>query len=342
MDVIKRIPASYKRKLEKVERFISIHRPRSLEPNLPSTITIDPASTCNLKCPLCPTGLGKLNSGTIFMPFDRFKLIVDRIPSLEHICLFNWGEPFLNPSIFKMIKHANKRKARVTIHSNFSLKKGDDFHRRILESELDNLVVSLDGASQDSYSKYRIGGDLDLVLSNIDTLRKMRDSLGLRDPRIIWKFLVNRFNEREIDEARKMARDLGIEFETAFFGLSDDLPGFDLGDGFEKRKAFWLPANKRLRHPYYRGEYTVPLFNSICTQLFETVTVGPDGKVFPCCWVTDSRHAFGDLTKESLEDIWTNSKYVSSRNLFLKEESSGPKENTVCASCTNFRKLKKY
>ncbi len=339
--LLKKMPASYRRRLQSISRWVSIHRPKSLTPPYPSAITIDPVNACNLRCPLCPTGLGQLNQRPIFMSFDTFKIVLDKIPSLQHICLFNWGEPFLNPSIFEMIRYAKEKNIRVMIHSNFSIKKNDDFFLRILESGLDTLVISLDGASQESYSKYRIGGDFNLVLSNIRTLVNLKGKRRLQNPNIIWKFIVNRFNETELADAEKIAESLGIEFETSCLGLSDDLPGFELKDTIEQRKKYWLPAGKQHQHLYYRDEYKTPLNSTPCSQLFETMVISPDGKVLPCCWATDSGQAFGDITKESFEEIWHNSKYLYSRSLFSKEAYSGTREKTLCLFCNNYVKIRK-
>lgn len=340
--ILNKISLSHRKRLEKVAGFFSAHQRRSLKPPFPSTIAIDPVDACNLKCPLCPNGLRILNDQPKVMSLETFKLVVKKIPGIEHICLFNWGEPFLNPSAFKMIRYAHGKNIRVTIHSNFSLKKDNDFFINIIESGLDTLVISLDGASQQSYSKYRIGGDFDLVLANIKKLAKMKNELGNKSPLIVWKFIVNRFNEDEIDIAKNMAKRLGIEFETSYLGLSDDLPGVNLTDTIEERKQYWLPKNKKYQQSYYRNEYRKPLMKSHCAQLFETVIINPDGKVLPCCWVTDGKHTFGDLRKESFEDIWYNAKYIYSRSLFLKEKYSGSKKKTVCLLCENFEKLKKY
>jgi radical SAM protein with 4Fe4S-binding SPASM domain len=73
-------------------------------------------------------------------------------------------------------------------------------------------------------------------------------------------------------------------------------------------------------------------------QLFNTFVVNPDGKIFPCCLVTDKSNTFGDLLTESIEDIWNNDKYEYSRSLFRKQNNSGQKIETICFKCNNFRK----
>ena len=180
-----------------------------------------------------------------------------------------------------------------------------------------------------------------MVLANLKRLTDLKQKCRRKKPLVIWQFIVNKFNEHEINSAKKLARSLGVVFQTSLMGLSDDLPGFQFNHSIEERKEHWLPKIKKYRRCSYRGEYTLPLTNSICTQLFATVVVNPDGKVFPCCWITDEKQAFGDLTQQSFKDIWYNEKYLSARGLFINHNHSVPAEKTICTVCNNFRKVEK-
>lgn len=172
-------------------------------PPFPTTIAIDPTNICNLKCPLCPTGLKKMNYKQRVLSIVDFKLLLDKIPSLKHTYLYNWGESFLNPNIFKMIAYIKRNNTTVQIDTNFSFKKKEDFFVNIVESGLDILRISLDGASQESYSKYKIGGNFDTIISNIKKLVSIKNKLHAEKPVVIWKFIVTRFNENEIEKAKK-------------------------------------------------------------------------------------------------------------------------------------------
>jgi len=274
------------------------------------------------------------------MPLSTFQVVVDKIPGLKNLWLFNWGEPFLNPALFDMIDYAGRKSIRVTVHTNFSFHRDDSFFADVVASGLDRLTLSLDGASQASYSKYRVRGDFDLVIANVHRLIRARALAGSDTPVITWKFVVNRHNEHEIAQARAMAADLGIEFQASPIGLSDDLPDADLPDSIEQRKADWLPTDLDFVLDRYVGEYRTPLHAGPCTQLTTTLVVGPDGKVFPCCWVTDPANAFGDLLTESIEEIWANSTYRYSRSLFARTRYRGPRTPTVCLKCMNFTRVR--
>ena len=306
----------------------------------PTGVIIDPINICNLKCPLCPTGAKKSNYKPTVMSFETFKTVIDKIHSLKSIALFNWGEPFLNKDIFKMIEYAKKKHISVTIHTNFSFKKDDKFFEDIVNSDLDLLTLSIDGTNPETYSKYRVGGDYNLVISNIKKLVETKKRLNKDKPDIMWKMVVNKFNEKEIEKARQISKGLGIKFATAAMNLADVYPNVDFGD-INKNKDYWLPKNEKYLRHYYRMGYKFPLNDSICTRPFTTIIINPDGKVAPCCWTVNEEDIVGDLTKESFKEIWNNDKYRFTRSLFSKKRYNGPKTGSVCERCHNYRKFDK-
>ncbi len=316
--------------------FYLIKRLFTKKDELPSSYFIDPSSMCNLNCPLCPTGL-KLTKCRKIMSFSLYKKIIDQIPRKKYIGLYNWGEPFLNPNIFEMIKYAKKFSHFVEIHSNFNLQVRSNFYKKLIESNLDKLVLSIDGTSQKIYSKYRKGGNYNLVLKNLTTLSKVRESYRITEPEIVWKFMVNKYNESQIETARHKALELNINFITSTIGLSDDLPDRTLPTTITQRKKYWLPKNKKYIRSQYIGKYHLPLHAEKCKFLFDSIFIDPQGKVFPCCELSDQNYAFGDLSKASLIDIWNNDIYQYSRSLFDQKKSH--EIQTICADCHNYKKI---
>ncbi len=91
-------------------------------PYLPFSLGIDPGNICNLKCPLCPTGLGEAGAKRSFMEFEFFKLVFDQLKnSLSEINMFNWGEPLLNKDLTKMIRYAKGRSESIRIITSTNL-----------------------------------------------------------------------------------------------------------------------------------------------------------------------------------------------------------------------------
>lgn len=301
-------------------------------------VIIDPINMCNLKCPLCPTGSDKLNYPRGRISIEQFKLIIERMPSLKSISLYNWGEPFLNSEIFEIIKYAENKKIATMIHSNFSLKKDDGFFKKIIDSGLNQLIISLDGASQESYEKYRKGGNFELVINNLRKLQTSKKSLSKLKPNITWKYIVNKYNEHEIEIAKKMAKELEINFETVKMGLGDDLPDVNFDESFEKSKESWLPKDAKYIDERYLGKHSFPLYDSPCNYLFSSLVINHDGDVFPCCFVSDKRYSFGNIFNESFSNIWNNKTYLYSRKLFYFTFARSDKIESICSDCYNFKK----
>jgi MoaA/NifB/PqqE/SkfB family radical SAM enzyme len=302
----------------------------------PRTVCIEPVSNmCQLQCPLCPTGAGKLSQDCVVMRLETFKTILGKMPFVRTIELYKAGEPFLNPDIFSMIKFSGNLGIKVTVSSHFSFAKSDIFFESIVTSGLGKLVVSLDGASQETYSRYRIGGNHELVLSNMRKLVQTRERLRSQKPEIVWQFLVNRFNEHEIPLARKMAEDLKVSLDIRPFGLSDDIPDVEMDETIQQRKDYWLPTDASYVSDYYKGEYSFPLNQGPCAQLFTRLVVTASGKILPCCEVWDDSSIFGDLLTDSFDDIWYGRKYLDARSLFLKSGIK-PQFQSVCFRCQNY------
>lgn len=239
-----------------------------------------------------------------------------------------------------MIEYAERKNIFVSVHSNLSLKLNDEALRKIINSGLDELIVSVDGASQETYSQYRIGGDFELVISNIMKLVEMKKQLKSEKPDITWKLIVNKYNENEIEKAEDMADRLGVSFHLGQIGLGDDLPDFDFDDAVDARKEKWLPLNSKYVREIYRGKYSLPLYENICGHLFCSPVVNPDGKVTPCCYATDEQNVFGDLLTESFDNIWNNHMYRSSRNLFVPFLKKISKVETICMRCNNYMNIR--
>lgn len=332
--VWQRIPIKFQNKISEYLK----HRfnPNTLKPALPKAAVIDPINICNLDCPLCASKNQNYEKGK--MTFGTFQKILDKIPSLKVIVLFNWGEPLLHHEIFHIIKEAASRNIYTITHTNFSLKQNDIFFENLVNSGLHQLVISADGASQETYEKYRVKGRFDWVINNIKLIVKAKKKLKKRDPKIVWKFIVNKYNEHEIDFAKKLAKELQIEIIFDKMGLADDIPDLMFPGTLSERKEEWLPKNQNFVLDYYKNGGKFPLNDKPCNQLFTSTVINPDGKVTPCCWVTNKENVWGDLTKESFEQIWFNEKYQYSRSLFNNLNYNGKIDHTICTKCEIFKR----
>lgn len=290
----------------------------------PPFAIIDPANICNLRCPFCPTGTGTLKMPRRIMELNEFKIILDKLVSVRQLTLHNWGEPLLNPALPDMIRYAKQKGQTVSFDTNLAMPVKKEQMEALISSGLDEITVSLDGASQCTYEKYRRGGQFERVLGNLKLLMEVKNSLGQATPVVTWKFIVNRFNEPEIETARQMAREIGVLFNLSPMGIPAELQ-----PTWAPQAAYRIIKKKGISHP-----------RSICIWMFRFIVVSSDGSVLPCCVVQDSQYSCGNLLTQDFDDIWNGPQYRRSRSLMVpvlfRPRSTAP---NPCVACCEYSTL---
>ncbi len=241
---------------------------------MPNSVCIEASTRCNLRCPACPTGQKKKGLSKGFLRFSDFRNFIDKNPFIEKIQLSNFGEPFLNPEIFRIISYAAGKGIKVCADSTlncFSKK----MVARLVTSGMQELTVSIDGASQKTYSKYRVGGDFNKVISVVREIRRYER------PKLRWQFVVFEHNKHELQQARQMAQELGMEFMV---------------------KQDWRNHNK-----------------DNCCQLWHMPVINYNGKMLGCCELHDESYSFGNVFKEGFWAVYSSKKMQAARKLVLKK-----------------------
>ena len=181
----------------------------------PYGLVVDPINNCNLACPGCVHSprvreleLFSWNSGMLSP--ERYTALLSRYgPYAIQITLCNYGEPLMNPCTPAFIKQAKRYLATTTLSTNMTAKKFDA--EAYVLSGLDFMTLSIDGATQGIYEKYRRKGDIEQIFRNIRSLVEARRRLGRGTPVISWQFLAFEHNAHEIEAATAMARELGVD-----------------------------------------------------------------------------------------------------------------------------------
>jgi len=290
---------------------------------MPVTYFIDPINVCNLRCPLCPTGRGVLARPPGRMALDDLRQVVDEIaPYAYRIELYNWGEPLLHPDIYEMIQYVSQSGISVGLSSNLN-RLDAKMARRLVESGLSQLVVSIDGATQESYATYRRRGQLDRVLSNLQLLLETRNELESRTPFIVWRMLVGKHNEHEVEAVRKTAYQMGVDaFATSVLFIDTADP---------EQIEEWLPTDPA--YSPYDYEDRTPSNQWDCHDLWESMVINWDGGVAPCCWLHDPQFDFANLSEQSVRQIWNGPVYLSARRVIGKRKGKPDDVATICHRC---------
>ena len=295
---------------------------------------VDPINVCNLRCPLCPTGSGNLKRPQKLMDWETFTRAIDAIaPYAFQVRLYNWGEPTLHPHIYDMIRYVRGKNIGVVMSSNLVRLTEHDV-QQLVESGLEYLTVSIDGATQDVYSQYRVRGDLEAVLKNLRAILAYRRSVGRTTPFVEWQFIVMKHNEHQIDQARQLAKEIGVDV-TRFIPVG--LPFDAKRQEREEMAERWMASN-----PRYRALELQPgqkyILDERCFYLYRSMTINPEGAVAPCCIISNEKYDFGDIRQDTLDVLWNNERYRSARNLYTQRRDPTAKIGTVCHKCPIYRK----
>lgn len=298
----------------------------------PFRVNIDPTDICNLQCPLCPVGQNKPGRDKGLMHFEDYKKIIDEIsPYVIAVDFFNWGEPFLNDRVFDMIQYANGKGLVTRISSNMN-RFNPDMAKKLVASKLDYLIMSIDGASQESYVQYRVGGNFDKVVGHIKSIVAERKTQGIHKPILEWQFLIMKQNEHEIEKTKQMAKELEVD-RVAFRPVRCDM-GDEIFISDEKkveRTWKWLPKNMDLsRYDYVKKARKKVI--KYCHFPWTRAVINWNGSLSPCCAIYNQRHDFGNVFQDGFRTVWNNKNYQASRRV-IKERAEGKPESVVCYPC---------
>jgi radical SAM protein with 4Fe4S-binding SPASM domain len=286
---------------------------------MPLSIGAELTNNCNLHCPECSSGSNLMTRKRGFMEPGLFgKVITELGPYLFSINLYFQGEPMMHPLFFSFVENSRKLNSIVSTNGHFLSVENSE---KIVKSGLSKLIVSLDGMDQDTYSSYRINGNIATVLDGLKNVveAKSRYNSPLN---IEIQFIVNSFNESQIPEIRKLARKFKASLRLKSMQINEK------GD-----VGLWIPVTERfrrykLKEGIYVNKNTLP--NS-CARLWLNPVITWDGKVLPCCFDKNAEYVMGDFNKNTFREIWNGPKY----RIFKKSILSGRHMIEMCRNCTS-------
>jgi len=289
----------------------------------PMTVSIEPTTACNLRCPECPSGLRSFTRETGNLKKDFFTKTIDEIyKDLIYLIFYFQGEPYINPDFLDMVSYANK-KGIYTITSTNGHFLNDANAKKTIESGLDRMIISVDGTTQEVYENYRKEGKLENVLAGARNVVKWKKKMKSSTPHIIFQFLVVKPNEHQIPDIYRLAEEIGVdEVKLKTAQVYDYEHGNDLIPTIEKYSRYHKKAD---------GTYGVKneLLNH-CWKLWHACVISWNGLVLPCCFDKDADHRLGDLNHNTFQDIWYGKEY----DQFRKSLLIGRDQIEICKNCT--------
>ncbi|PWT94991.1 MAG: radical SAM protein [Bacteroidetes bacterium] len=295
----------------------------------PVSVSFEPTTSCNLRCPECPSGLRSFTRDTGMLKKDFFRQTIDDLhKELLYLVFYFQGEPYLNPDFLEMVRYASSKKIYTATSTNAHYL-DDQKAKKTVESGLDRLIISIDGTTQDVYQQYRIGGNLERVLEGAKNIVKWKKQLKSKTPFVIFQFLVVKPNEHQIEDVKKIAKEIGVDdvwLKTAqVYDYQNDpnnlIPSIGKFSRYKKDSS---------------GNYQVKnKLDNHCWKLWHANVITWDGLVVPCCFDKDAVHRLGNLKTQTFKEVWNNQEYRD----FRKEIMKSRKNIDICANCSEGTKV---
>ncbi|HTY76230.1 MAG TPA: radical SAM protein [Candidatus Bathyarchaeia archaeon] len=323
--------------------------PLTLRPPLPRSLYIETTSRCNSLCETCILTFGGREPQKD-LAWSQFRTIVDRFPLVERVLLHGIGEPLLNRDLPRMIGHLKARGATVLFNSN-AITLSPKTARALLEAGLDELRVSVDASTRETYARIRGVDAFDRVVENLERLAELKGATGAAHPVVSLWLTALKDNLDEIPglvalAARTGASSIHLQ-RLVYNGLGIATEDQSLFGRLEAREAEMIRAAEAAADAagiaFSASGATDPEVSlsaprsdqpwSACRRPWSLVYVTVHGNVLPCCispWITNDYDGLilGNLYRQSLEEIWWGDRY----QVFRKDlQTAAPPE--PCRGC---------
>ncbi len=302
----------------------------------PKQVVIEPTNKCSMGCAGCFTRAGS-SIGVGFMTPEQFQGLMDELgPHLSRLILHDRGDSFHHPEIIRFLEiTARYPHMQTIIHTHGSLDM--DAEAVVRSGGLHELTFSIDGASQQTYQQYRRNGDLERVLGNLKAVLDAKRRLGKQYPVVVWKFIVMKTNEHEMEQAQQMARELGVDrFEFSQFGISWN--GLRHLKNLSAYLDKFVPTDKEWLNVDYQAlcqgviKPRAAMGEKHCfTVNLNKPAIRWNGDVTPCCVCVDPYpRVMGNVFQgASFKEIWDSEKFRRWR----KQAVLDPDRQEPCRQC---------
>lgn len=303
----------------------------------PSTVRVDASTICQLRCPSCPTTAGAIDEfvGSGFLKLSDFKAFIDNNKFIKKVELTNWGEIFLNPEILGIMQFAHENGIQLLAVNGVNL---NNVKPEVLEGlvkyRFRAISASIDGATPETYAKYRVRGNLEVVLANIRTINEYKKQYNSKFPELGWQFIIFGHNEHEVEQARAMAADLKMVFRPKL-NWEDmyDLP-FSAVKDEELVRSVLGAASREEYHEKNKEHFCA----TVCKELWTSPQVNFDGEVLGC--PVNHWSSFGNAFKENFVDILNSERMNYAREMI--QGKAPEREDVACTQCKVYSAMKRH
>lgn len=299
---------------------------------LPSKVRLESCTLCQLKCKCCYMRNDVNTVGIGYLRFADFMRFVDRHPYVKEIEISNSGEIFLNKDLPAIMEYAFHKRVALTAWSGANFNNvSDEALDALVRFRFKGLTLSIDGATQAAYEKYRVGGCLDRVFENVRKLNELKRKYNSPYPKLSWQFIIFGHNEREIPLVKKMAPELG--FSNVFFKLNYDGNFSPVEDVEFVKRETGLKYVSRAEYLEHEGK---SYSRSMCMALWKAPAINWDGRLLGCCNMY--KDDFGvNVFECGLEKALDSRRFREAQKMLL---NFGPETDNPCVNCQRYKIMK--
>ena len=278
---------------------------------------------CNLKCKVCPTGIGTLNRPPIAIDPAIFERLMNEIgPYLLTASLWGWGESLLHPQLADILRITQNRGLITFLSTNGQNLDDEKVLRALISYPPTYLIVCIDGLTDETNSVFRVGAKLDPILTGVRRLAQMKRQKGLQLPILHFRYIVMKHNEHELPQLTEFAAENQFDMLTvrtlSIIDAPDDIH-HDLEPNDEKFRAYGYKNNNRISRTDF-----------ICEKAFIFPAVFADGTVVACDQDYNAQQPYGSLADgSSFADIWW-SKWAAEVRRTIRDK---PDSFSFCKNC---------
>lgn len=290
----------------------AIQRTKEMSDSPPTNLYVETTNTCNARCIMCPYPQMRRPKGVMVM--DTFKRIVDEAAScgIKKVGLSFMGEPFLEKTIFNRIMYVKEKGLQTVFNTNASLL-SEDKVKLLIESEADEIIVSIDAFKKETYEKIRIGLDFERVVANIRQLMTSRKKMNAKHPLVTLAYIVLRENRGEEGLFYNYWRD---KVDNIMITFPRD----------------WAGQKNVLSNSGVHIRRDLPIKNP-CDNLWKDLVILHDGNVVLCCNDYDGKVIMGNILKQGIMGVWNGETFRYYREMHMNDRRD---ELPLCNQCSKY------
>jgi len=299
---------------------------RRLTPwNLPLHMQVELTNYCNLRCPVCPTGIRAVNRKPAAIDVDLFKRLMDEVgPYLLTISLWAWGEPLLHPHLLEILRAVRKHDIAILLSTNGQNLNDERIIEALTREPPTHLIVAMDGLTDETNSKFRVGAKLAPILAGVRRIAEIKAQRGLELPVLHMRYIVMKHNQHEVPQLKDYSRSHGFDF------LSVRTLSIIDSDSPEEVHQELVPDVEELRAYEYHSGMRIHRNDFICQEPFWFPTVFADGTLVPCEQDYNAQQSLGRLFEDgSFADLWFGKQAALARKVIRDD----PQRLSFCRNC---------